>query len=388
MRRIDRVGPSRAPEAPARPQVAVIVAAKDEVATLGPALRTLLDQADDRLKIVVVNDRSTDGTGALLDELAVQEPHLRVQHVKVLPSGWLGKNHALAQGVVAATSGPDKPEFFLFTDADVAFVPSGLRGAVDHAVENDLDHLAGAPRVEPASWPLAGQVASFGVLFGLFTRPWSVPNPKSSAYVGIGALNLVRRSAYERAGGHSAIAMRIDDDLRLGKAIKESGGRSAFAFADAIASLTWYPSLRAMLRGLHKNAFAGVDFRWSLCIAATPFLLLAFVAPFVLAAAPASWLPIASLERGLLASVAALHLFGARESARSAGLPRSSALFFPVGVVLFLFVLWRSAFGALLTGRIVWRDTAYSLRELRAAAPASAPQAPRTPRPPTTQRTP
>lgn len=367
MRRIGRLRASEAPLAPNRPRVAVVVAAKDEVKTLGPALSTLLEQADERLRIVVVNDRSTDGTGALLDSLASNKRFLTVVHVEALPNGWLGKNHALAQGVAAATSESSPPEFLLFTDADVSFVPGGLRGAVDHAVGHGLDHLAGAPHVELASWPLAGQVATFGVLFGLFTRPWSVANPRSSAYVGIGALNLVRRTAYEAAGGHAAIAMRIDDDLRLGRAIKLAGGRSDFAIAGDIASLTWYSSLPAMLRGLHKNAFAAIDFRMALCIGATLFIGAAFLAPFVLALAPTGWIDVAPIERMLLGFAAALHILGAYESARSAGLPGSSALFFPVGLVLFLFVLWRSALGAIITGRVVWRDTAYTLRELKAA---------------------
>ena len=70
-------------------------------------------------------------------------------------------------------------------------------------------------------------------------------------------MNLVRRSAYDAAGGHAAIRMRIDDDLRLGRLVKERGGRSAFVFARDLVSVEWYPSLRAMVRGLEKNAFAG-----------------------------------------------------------------------------------------------------------------------------------
>ncbi|WP_145194408.1 glycosyltransferase [Planctomycetes bacterium Poly30] len=375
MRRIARLHPSVDPAGlavriPSGPRAAVIVAARDEARTIEPALRSLLSQLDPGLRIVVVDDRSTDGTGAILEGIAEGEPGLLVQHVTDLPPGWLGKNHALAVGVAAAVADPDPPEYLLFTDADVVFEPGGVRGAIAHLEDHGLDHLAGAPRVHAASWALAGQIAAFGVLFGLFTRPWSVPNPQSSAHVGIGALNLVRRSAYERAGGHAAIAMRIDDDLRLGKAVKAAGGRSAFVFAGDVASLTWYPSLRAMLRGLHKNTFAGINYSWTLAVAATVFLLLVVVGPFVVAAFPSDWTGASSLARGLGAAVAALHLVGAAESARSAELPRTSALFFPLGILAFLAVLWRSAIGAVTTGRISWRDTSYSLKELRRAAPA------------------
>ena len=367
MQRIPRIQPSHGPRpGPGAVRAAVIVAAKDEEATIEAPLRALLAQADEDLRVIVVDDRSSDGTSDVLDRLQSEDPRLVRVRVDELPAGWLGKNHALARGTEAASA--DEPEFYLFTDADVVFEPGGLRGAIDFAVEHGLDHFAGAPKVHAASWALGGQVTAFGVLFGLFTRPWSVPDPKSSAYVGIGALNLVRRSAYEEAGGHDAIAMRIDDDLRLGKRIKESGGRSAFAFAGDVASLTWYPTLLTMLKGLHKNAFAGIDFRLSVCIAATLVLVAFFVAPFVLAVAPSAWFGASVATRACAGATALLLLYGAADSARSAGLPLRCALFFPLGIVLFLGVLWRSALGALLTGQIVWRGTAYSLKELKSAA--------------------
>ena len=368
MKRIPRIQPAGATGAHSRPsaRAAVVVAAKDEASTIEAPLRALLAQADEDLQVVVLDDRSTDGTAQVLDRLQAEDPRLLRVRVDELPSGWLGKNHALARGTEAASQG--EPEFYLFTDADVVFEPGGLRGAIDFAVEHGLDHLAGAPKVHAASWALGGQVAAFGVLFGLFTRPWSVPDPESSAYVGIGALNLVRRSAYEQAGGHDAIAMRIDDDLRLGKRIKESGGSSAFAFAGDVSSLTWYPTLPSMLKGLHKNAFAGIDFRLSLCVGATVVLGLFFLAPFALAVAPTSWFGASVATRACAAATALLLILGAADSARSAGLPLKCALFCPLGVALFLGVLWRSALGALATGRVVWRGTAYSLRELKDAA--------------------
>ncbi len=368
MRKLPRLQPLAGSGAAGRTRAAVIVAARDEAGTIDAPLRALLAQADQDLRVVVVDDRSTDETPEILDRLASEDPSLLRVRVDELPAGWLGKNHALARGAEAAVSEDAKIEVLLFTDADVVFEPGGLRSAIDYAVEHNLDHLAGAPKVHAASWALGGQVATFGVLFGLFTRPWSVPDPRSSAYVGIGALNLVRRSAYERAGGHAAIAMRIDDDLRLGKRIKECGGRSAFAFASEISSLTWYPTLRSMLNGLHKNAFAGIDFRLSLCLAATVVLTLFFVTPFLIAAIPSQWSGATAAARLCAAVTSLILLYGAADSSRSAGLPLRSALFFPLGIVLFLGVLWRSALGALVTGQVTWRGTSYPLDELRAAA--------------------
>lgn len=336
-------------------RAAVVVAARDEAASIEPAIRSLL-ASEGATRVVAVDDRSTDATGAILDRIAAEDPRLGVVHVDALPEGWLGKNHALQRGAELAGD----VEFLVFTDADVVFAPGGIAAALAHAESAGLDHLAGAPRVIARGLPLAGMVAMFGVLFALFTRPWRVPDPRSRAFVGVGALNVVRREAYGRAGGHAAIRLSIDDDLRLGKAIKESGGRSALCFARDVASVEWYPSVAAMARGLVKNVFAGIEFRVSVAALATAFLALGCVAPAVLALVPA----VDGAARALFGATALLQMAGAASAARRAALPIAAGLLWPLAVALFLGILWRSTLTALLTRRVVWRGTAYPLRDL------------------------
>ena len=345
------------------PTVAVVVAARDEAATIGPALESLLAQAGGGVRVVVVDDRSEDGTTEILRAAAARHPELTVVRVDALPPGWLGKNHALQVGADAA--GP--VDFLLFTDADVVFAPGGVRAAARLAAENELDHLTGAPRVVAVSFFLAGAIAAFGVLLGAFARPWRARDPRSSAAVGIGALNLVRRTSYVDAGGHGPIRMRIDDDLSLGRLIKVRGGRSEFVYASEVASVEWYPSLAAMMQGLQKNAFAGIEFRASVAVAATLFIALAFLAPFVLPLLPG----IDAATRVLALVAAAAHVAGAAAGARRLGLHPSAALLLPFGMALFLAVLWRSALSALVLRRVVWRGTAYPLAELIAARDSS-----------------
>lgn len=338
------------------PTVAVIVPARNEGATLEPALRRLLESAGPGTSVVVVNDRSTDDTGEIADRLVDGQPRARAVHVAELPPGWLGKNHALARGAQAAP----ETDYLLFTDADVHFEPGAIEAAVALAEREQLDHLAGAPRVAARGAALQGMIATFGVLFALFTRPWRVADPKSDAFIGIGALNLVRRESYLAAGGHEPIRLRIDDDLGLGELLKRRGGRAAFCFARDVAEVEWYPSLGAMVRGLEKNAFAGVGYRTWFVLLASAALIVLFLGPWLLAALPAAtW-----LERGLLLATGAIQLIGATRAARDAGLDPRAGLLFPLGIVLFLFILWRSTLVALVTRRVRWRGTDYALDEL------------------------
>jgi cellulose synthase/poly-beta-1,6-N-acetylglucosamine synthase-like glycosyltransferase len=103
-------------------------------------VRSLLALDYPRLELLAVNDRSTDGTGDILDRVAAEDGRLNVVHLKELPPGWLGKNHALHYGAERASG-----ELLLFTDADVVMEPTTLLRAVQHLQQEDLDHLCIAP---------------------------------------------------------------------------------------------------------------------------------------------------------------------------------------------------------------------------------------------------
>lgn len=110
------------------PRVSIVLAARNEGATIGAALPTVLALDYPDFELIAVDDRSEDDTGAILDRLAAANPKLQVDHIRELPAGWLGKNHALHHGAQRATG-----KWILFTDADVHFTPGSLRRAVVHA---------------------------------------------------------------------------------------------------------------------------------------------------------------------------------------------------------------------------------------------------------------
>lgn len=356
LRRLDGVAPPANPGE--RPTVSVVVAARNEARHVEAALGSLLAQAeadDGGMEVIVVEDRSTDATGAILERMAAAHPVLRVLHVAELPAGWLGKNHALWLGAAAA-----RGELLLFTDADVVMAPGAIRRAAAHLVRGGRDHLALAPAVRMPGRLLQAFGVAFGIFFSLATRPWRVSDPRSRAHVGVGAFNLVRADAYRAMGTHRAIAMRPDDDLKLGKLVKKHGFRQEFLVGAPDVSVEWYATLGEAVDGLKKNAFAGLEYRLSWVVAATAVHALLFLWPYVglvVSAGTARWAYAASVVLLLLMFVGA---------ARSQGVPPGDAVLFPVASAVFLFIVWNATVWTLARGGIEWRGTRYSLSELRA----------------------
>jgi len=208
----------------ALPSLTLIAAAKDEADRIEGAVRSFLTQDYPGLRIIVVDDRSVDGTGAILDRIALGAPRLQVIHVHTLPAGWIGKCHALARASAAA-----KTDWLLFTDGDIELAPDAVRRAVSFALQEKLDHLAVAPDMIVESLGEAVFIGYFLAMFYLSQQPWRAPNQRAKSSIGIGAFNLVRRAAYERSGGHERIRYEMIDDLGLGRILKQSGERQMLA---------------------------------------------------------------------------------------------------------------------------------------------------------------
>ncbi len=343
------------PDAAQWPRVSIIVPARNERQHVEPALRSLLRLDYPDLEIVAVDDRSTDGTGEILDRLAGEFPELCVVHVTDLPAGWLGKNHALGMGAARATG-----HWLLFTDADVSMEPLTLRRAVSFAEQHGLDHLALTPGIDMPSRLLESFVLTFVTFFCIYFQPWKARDPRSKRYIGVGAFNLLRRHVYREIGTHEAIRMRPDDDVMLGKLLKRHGYRQDSACGIGLISVPWYGSLREVFVGLEKNAFSGVNYSVSTVVAGAVAILLLNVWPFVallVTRGPTQWLYAAT-------ALALLAMWW-----RVAGwlrLPRSTVLWVPLCVILFLVIQWRAMFLTLKNGGIRWRDTFYPLDELKA----------------------
>lgn len=337
------------------PRVSIVVAARNEERNIAHGVGSLLTLDYPELELVVVNDRSIDRTGAILAELSRHDPRLTIVDIETLPDGWLGKNWALQRGAANATG-----KYILFTDADVIFEPTALKRATEFMESHDTDHLSCAPQIIGGTIPLRIFVASFAVFFSLYARPWRAKDPKSRAHVGVGAFNLVRTELYRRVGGHEKIAMRPDDDVKLGKILKAAGGRAAFLTGDDLIRVEWYANLREAAHGLEKNAFSGVEYSYPLLIAATISQLAFTVWPFV------AVLVTSGVTRQLNIAAATVIVLIAAYYARRSGMSVAYGVTFPLASLIFAFILWNAAIRNGVSGGIRWRDTFYPLKALRA----------------------
>jgi glycosyltransferase involved in cell wall biosynthesis len=336
------------------PLVSLVVPARNEERNVEAAARSLLAQAYPSLEIIAVEDRSTDRTGAILDALAIGDPRLRVVHIRELPGGWLGKNHALSMGAAAA-----RGDWLLFADADIIMAPDTVSRAVAYAERRGVDHLTILPDTLMPGLLLKGFVCVGIVIFGMALRPWKARDPKSRHFVGVGAFNLVRASAYARAGGHEPIRLRPDDDIKLGLILKRSGARQDALSGLGMISVEWYRTIGETIDGLMKNSFAVVQYNPFYMVAGVAFYVIVGLAPLAALCLGAG--PVRVIGGLCVAVQLLVHLFVAGK----AQLPKRAVPLYPLVYLLFAWIVLRALVLNLSQGGIVWRGTFYPLSELR-----------------------
>ena len=335
------------------PGLIVIVPAKDEAETLRPAMETMLAQDYPWLRIVAVDDRSTDNTGYLLEELAAASAgKLDVIHLTETPEGWLGKTFALEVAL-----GSSRSEYVLFTEADVWLSPSILRRALTYAHITRADHLVVAPTAVTKTW---GQrtLVSFLQLIALWAvRPWRVADPQARWDVAASrACSLVRRDALEELGGLTPQRLAMVDDLTLGLRMRAAGMRQRLAFAPGLVLAHGSPGLMGLIRALTRRLFAQANFSMLLLLPAIAGVALLFLAPLAALAWPPTTLP-------ALVIMGCLTLCSRISSERN-DLPARYGWLYPLGASLLLWAVLRSVLLTWWRRGVLWRGTLYSMSEL------------------------
>jgi glycosyltransferase involved in cell wall biosynthesis len=339
------------------PSLAVLFAARNEAATVEAATGSLLAQDYPGLTVIAADDRSSDGTGAILDALAGADARLKVLHIKELPSGWLGKTHALHCAAAASAA-----DWLLFTDADVVFAPGTLSRAIALAESMGIDHLAVVPDVVTQSAGERVFLAMFLLMFNAYAPPRKVGVFRSKVAAGVGAFNLVRARAFQAIAGFRRLALSVDDDMRLGQALKYAGYRGALALGKGMVAVRWQVGLGGMIRGLEKNFFTGAQYRLGVVAIAAAGMIVIGAAPHAgLFVGP--WWTRATCALGIGAIAGILALLR-----RVGGVRWYHAFVLPLGAIACVVALIRSAALAVRRRGIRWRDHHYPLDELRAHA--------------------
>jgi glycosyltransferase involved in cell wall biosynthesis len=360
------------------PRVSIIVPARNEAEHIRETLVQLLALDYSNYEIIAVNDRSTDRTGEIMDEVSascgagaparvltafapsaekgksVRPTRLQVIHISELPSGWLGKTHAMWMAGLQATG-----EWLLFTDADVLFKPDSLRRAMAYAEAEKADHVVLFPRMIMKRKGERMMIAFFQALFVFGHRPWKVADPKSQDHMGVGAFNLVRRSVYDAVGTYRALRMEVIDDMKLGKVIKNAGFVQRNVFGEDLISLRWAKGAFGIVNNLTKNFFAVLSFQWPRTVVTIIGLGFLNLGPFLGVCLAHGWARVPY-------AIALASLFGIYYGMSSMS-PVPAYYFFlhPVSTSLFMYTLLRSMVHTLANGGIVWRGTKYPLEELR-----------------------
>ena len=340
-------------------QITVIVPARNEAATIQATLSSLAASRGVHLQIIAVDDRSTDETGVLMEnaatEFAAAGRHhtLEILHVNELPSGWLGKPHAMAVAAKRARS-----PWLLFTDGDVVFHRDALRIALQEAEIRGADHLVLPPAVILKSAGERAMLATMNALSQWMIRLWKVNDARAKDYIGVGAFNMIRREAYEAVGGFEALRMEVLDDLRLGWMLKRAGYRQEVILGKDLVQIRWLRGAFGVIGLAEKNAFSAFRFRTSKALLASLGMLAVAMIPQV-AFAAGGW----SIVAGSLTYIAfALTFWGNRKVTAA---PPWLAILYAPAILIVLYALLRSMTLALLRQGVDWRGTRYSLSELR-----------------------
>lgn len=326
--------------------VSAIVPARNEEENIARAVESLAAQPEIS-EIIVVNDQSTDRTGAILADLMGRNSRLRVVESGDLPVGWVGKNYALSLGASEA-----KCEWLLFTDADAVHLPNSTKKALEIANERAAPLVSFSPEQQTETWWERALVPFvFGRLAEKF-RYRQINDPGMPSAAANGQYLMIRGEVYDAIGGHRGVAGEVLEDVELARRAKSAGYRIHFAPGEGIARVRMYRSFGAMWQGWVKNLYplmAGSPWRFAReLITVFPWIPLV-----LLLMAPLHW----------VFPVSGVALLAGRHAAYSVVLranrfPLSGIKYYVPAVVLYCAALTASAW-RYSRGSVMWKGREY-----------------------------
>ena len=313
-------------------------------------------------EIIVVNDQSTDRTGAILEELGGRIPKLQVMESRELPEGWVGKNYALSLGATEAHN-----DWFLFTDADAVHLPGSTATALEVVQETGAALVSFSPEQRMETW---WERALLPFIFSRLAdkfRYGRINDPASPAAAANGQYLMIRRDAYHSIGGHTGVAAEVLEDVEIARRVKKAGYKIYFGPGTGIARTRMYRTFGAMWQGWAKNMYplmAGTFGRYvGEVLTVFPWIPAIFlILALILRRTPGSSSRIPH-SAGLVLFILGIGLLGARHAAYASKLwsnrfPVQGILYYVPAVFLYCAALtvsmWRYA-----RGSVIWKGREY-----------------------------
>lgn len=348
------------------PLVSVIIPARNEARNIERCLTSVLSTTYPLLEVIVVDDHSTDGTGDMSRRIATADAmnggglsRARVVDPPALPRGWFGKQWACHHGALAA-----RGELLCFIDADTWHAPELLARSVNAMQQRGAALFTVAGHQEMGSfWEKVLQPFVFVILLGRYGGLESMSRSTNPfAKIANGQFMLLRRDAYDAAGGHAAVKAHVAEDLRMAQRFTALGMPAHMVLARHHMSTRMYTSFSEIRRGWGKNVYAGGrdtlplnQLTRALLPFAFPFAPLVHLLPPVVALL--AWLGVLgdnALIFGVIGSLAnGLFFMGAYAYAR---LNPLWGLLYPLAAIVLAFIFGEAAWRG---SRVAWKGRDY-----------------------------
>ena len=361
-----RLGKSSHRKSEGSPRATIVIPAKDEGERIRDCIVSALRQEYSNFSVLAVDDRSTDRTGAVMDELAVKfAGKLKVVHIPAggLRAGWTGKCNALYTAVGGLDRIGEGDEWLLFIDSDVVLEPRALAATVGLGAGRKYDMVSLLIRAESHSFwegllvPLAGIGLTTLYLVAL-TNDDETPTAFAN-----GQYLMIRRSVYDAIGGHEAVKDRYCEDIDMARVVKGKGYKVRIFWGPELAAVRMYSSLESIFKGWARIFFsASVGRPWRILLGMSfvavcglsAYAALVWGLVRVRTAAGAIWLAAAGVHLAIMtAFLAAVYAWS--------GNRRRNALWFPIGAGMLLGI-FAKALRMCATGKVEWRGTRYGSR--------------------------
>ena len=339
--------------------VTIVIPARNESETIETVVRSILASSYRPFELLVVDDRSTDDTAAVVERLAAGDARLRLVPGEPLPEGWYGKPWACFQGARAGTG-----DVLLFTDADTRHEPELLGRAVAALGRERADLVTVAPHQRCVTFWERVVMPQIWLLLGIRYHPRRVNGARRERdVIANGQFILTTREAYEAVGTHAAVRHEVAEDLALAQAYFRHGRRVHFAFAERLMETRMYQGLASLVEGWSKNVYLGGrrSFPEEPALRGlVPVMLLAalgfWLLPPLALLAGALGAGVGSLSQAAIAAVGLSVLFWGLIS-HGMKIPVAYGLLYPLGALTAIYIVLRSTWRG--ARRVEWRGRVY-----------------------------